>query len=405
MFDRPGISKLTTLLFAALLFASPITTFAIPDLGETEIGVIDGSAITGTIAKIAADGLVSGKGIPENLNIQEVVRIQTSREAKTISGIRLVTIGGGELAIGRPRVTDEGVQFDSGIGWTTLPLESVRAIVWNETKSVKKSIRTPSTEYDRIIAQSANGEIVVEGTLELISATHVHINIKGESKKIFLEKVNAVVMADLGLAVPKGPSATIRMKDGSQLVGVIKTLDDGLLNLAMAGTESVSLQTSMIVAVSIVSDRLMYLSDAEPVDVQEKSLFAIRRPWQRDKSVELNPLRIRHADFENVTTFNKGLGTQAFSTLVFENSRSFDRFAATVGIDAETNGRGDCQMVVLGDGIELWSKRVRASDGPQDILLEITGIQQVSLIVYPGEQFDLGDHADWGNARFLRTSE
>ena len=101
--------------------------------------------------------------------------------------------------------------------------------------------------------------------------------------------------------------------------------------------------------------------------------------------------------------FKKGLGTQAFSLLVFKNSRGFDRFNAVVGIDAETQGRGDCQMVVLGDGIELWSRRVRGSDDPQEIDVDIEGINQISLVVYPGEYFDLGDHANWGNARFVKT--
>ena len=94
---------------------------------------------------------------------------------------------------------------------------------------------------------------------------------------------------------------------------------------------------------------------------------------------------------------------QSFSQLSFANTNEFDRFKAVVGIDAETAGRGDCQMVVRGDGIELWSKRVKASDDPVQVDLDIAGIKEFALIVYPGEDFDLGDHADWGEARFLKT--
>jgi len=94
---------------------------------------------------------------------------------------------------------------------------------------------------------------------------------------------------------------------------------------------------------------------------------------------------------------------QSFSQLSFSNSNEFDRFKSFVGIDAETQGRGDCQMVVRGDGIELWSKRIKAAEEPQQVDVDISGIKEISLIVYPGEDFDLGDHADWGEARFLKT--
>ena len=76
---------------------------------------------------------------------------------------------------------------------------------------------------------------------------------------------------------------------------------------------------------------------------------------------------------------------------------------ATVGIDAETEGRGDCVMRVEGDGIALWSQRIRGDDNAVEIDVDISGIREVALIVDPGEQFDLADHADWAEARFLKT--
>ena len=94
---------------------------------------------------------------------------------------------------------------------------------------------------------------------------------------------------------------------------------------------------------------------------------------------------------------------QASSRLVFANEAGFDRFSAVAGIAAETKGRGDCQMIVRGDGIELWSKRVTGGGGPLEIDVDIEGIKEVALVVSPGAEFDLGDHANWGEARFLKT--
>ena len=268
---------------------------------------------------------------------------------------------------------------------------------------VQDTVRQPSRENDTVIVGTADGDRGVEGILESIDSEFIHINYKGESKRIGLAKVRAVVTADLGLSKPSGSIATVNLVDDSKLVGIISEVTNEKFKLLVSGRAVAELKTSDIASFSIASDRLLYLSDVDPIEVQEKSVFAIQRPWKRDRSVEDNPLRIRVGDSDETVKFTKGLGTQSSSRLVFANSNDFDRFSAVAGIDAETNGRGDCRMVVRGDGIELWSKRIRAVEGPQPINVDISGMKVIELLVYAGEEFDLGDHANWGDAKFLKT--
>ena len=132
----------------------------------------------------------------------------------------------------------------------------------------------------------------------------------------------------------------------------------------VAGDASVSLNASSIVDITITSDRLLYLSDSEPIDVEERAVFTIQRSWKRDRSIENNPLSIRIGKSPKTVEFKKGIGAQAFSfsARVCQHKKSLTASNATVGIDAETKGRGDCQMTVRGDGIELWSKRIKGSE-------------------------------------------
>jgi hypothetical protein len=60
-------------------------------------------------------------------------------------------------------------------------------------------------------------------------------------------------------------------------------------------------------------------------------------------------------------------------------------------------------MIVRGDGIELWAAEVTGSSGLQVLDVSIEGIGEVELEVVPGKDFDLADHADWCDARFLKT--
>jgi hypothetical protein len=148
---------------------------------------------------------------------------------------------------------------------------------------------------------------------------------------------------------------------------------------------------------------LVYLSDLEPVEVEERPLFAVARSWKRDRSVTNQPLSLSFADSNRRATFAKGLGVKSYSRLVFENGNEFTRFRATVGIATETQGRGDCEMTVLGDGIELWTQRIKSGDDPQPVSVDISGMALIELVVSPGEEFDLADHANWAEARFLKS--
>jgi hypothetical protein len=375
------------------------------DLGAATIELIDGSQFNGSIQSIDASGGVLGEGVPLGLKVSEILSIQTDRQPQSgaESEITIHLVGGGKLMAGRPSMAGEKTRFQSDVGVSELPLQSIRAIVWSSSPGVQAAIKEPSAENDKVIVQTDAGERTVEGVLEGIDAEQIQLNYQGESRKIGLSKIKAIVTADLGFKKPDGSMAAINLLDGSQIVGVVSELTDGILKITLAGDASVGLKTEAIENIAIASDRILFLSDAQPIDVQEKSVFAIQRPWKRNRSVEDNPLRLGSDSAGKTSVFKKGLGTQAFCRLEFANTNEFDRFNAIVGIDAETGGRGDCQVVVRGDGIELWSQRVRATDDPHKVGVDITGIKKITLIVYPGEEFDLGDHVDWCDARFLKT--
>lgn len=401
-----SVSNIRHQVFSVLLLACAwvVAPANAQDLGQTEIQLVSGDTFKATIASVDEQGQVKGEGVKPGILIQDILSIKTDRTtSETAAAVVVVPAGGGRIQASRVTIASESVQVKGSLGEHKLPLQSVRAIVWSQSDTVKKAIASPSKDNDQVIVQVPSGERVVEGILESIDNQYLNVNYKGESRPIALEKIKAVVIADLGLKKPEGAEASVKTTDGSQFKGSLKSLLNGKLSLSLAGGAEVEVDASKMVSVNVLSDKLLFLSDTEPVEIREKPLFAIQLPWQKDRSVEKNPLRLRGASSGGTVEFKKGIGVQSFSQLRFANTRDFDRFAATIGIDVETAGRGDCRMVVEGDGIELWSKRVTASDEPESIEVDITGMKQVSLIVYPGAEFDLGDHADWAEARFVKT--
>ena len=406
------MKKLPRLVAVLLLMSmvAPATTIAnnaSAEIVQARIQLLNGSSIRGTISAIDAEGKGTGKNIPSGLVIDQIVSAQTKQAVSHDSDTQLTLelVGGGSLLARNPKIAEEMVTFGSSSGLNKVKLELVRSLIWVDSPKVREIMASPSPDNDRVIVQTEKGIRVVEGLLEAVNESHVMLNYQGKSRKISLTIVNAIVGAELGLKPPLGSLATIKLTDGSTMRGRIDQLSEGAMRIELAGRNMIDLATKRIVGFTIRSDNLVYLSDIEPVDVQQRAPFVAQRPWQRDRSILGQKLKLNFTSKSKTVEFDKGIGTQSFSQLVFENEKEFIRFRAIVGIDAETQGRGDCQMTVLGDGIRLWSQRITATEDPVSVSVDISGMKLVALVVEPGEQFDLGDHADWAMARFTKSNE
>ena len=340
--------------------------------------------------------------------IDELVLIESdtpgpNSEAGKLGTPRLFFVSGGSIGLDSPVLDDGRLSFSSDNNISAVSLESVRAIVWEPADVVSQLIENPSVNNDAVVVRQGDQLRGVEGVVEGLTAEHVTLRFKGKSRKIGLGKVAAIVMADLQLDVPNDRAAvSVVLARGGSVNGRLNRWSDGQVVLAVGGDNEVVIPESSIAKMTIDNERLVYLSDLEPVSVQQRAMFTTERPWRRDQSVEGNALTILIRAAGKLT-FTKGIGTHSWSSLVFANERSLDRFTATVGIDSETKGRGDCRMIVRGDGIELWSGRVTGRSGPQAIDVSVRGIDSVELEVIPGEEFDLADHANWCDARFIKS--
>ena len=396
--------KVAGILGVVLLCAIANATASAQNLGKTDIQFVDGKSISAAIESVDDQGKVTGQGVESGTLLQDILSIRTGRSVnEDQSKLKILPAGGGQIFSSEVAIANEVVKFRGLGGKMEVSLQSIRALVWSDSAAVKKAVLSPSKDNDQVVVQVPNGERVVDGILESVDAEFVSVNYKGESRKIALSKIKAIVIADLGLKRPAGTEVAVKLDDGSQVSGAFKQMVDGKTTVAIAGGSDVEFSASKVVQINVVSDRLLFLSDTDPIDVQERPLFALQLSWQKDRTVEKNPLRLTSSNSNETIEYKKGLGVQSYSQLAFANTREFNRFAATVGIDRETAGKGDCRMVVQGDGIELWSKRVKASDRSEKIEVDISGMKQIELIVYPGEGFDLGDHADWAEARFVKT--
>ena len=95
-------------------------------------------------------------------------------------------------------------------------------------------------------------------------------------------------------------------------------------------------------------------------------------------------------------------GRKGRNRLVFDLDDEYTAFAATIGIDDQAGKEGDCVFRVESDGKTLLTKRMSAGDKPERLRVDLPNSRKLVLEVEPGENLDLGDVANWCEARLIR---
>lgn len=373
---------------------------------QPQLILLDGQAVSIQSLAMAA-GKLSGEGVPAELTLDDLRRIELpvphGAAAVEKPAVIVELRGGGRILAKDVSLADDKCQIHwPGGEPLAVPIDAVRAIRFEpsaDSPDFDAAIAAPSPDLDRVLLKADAGKIdSVTGLVESVTADEVTFGLEGKSRPVPRAKVFAIVVAqpDAGDVVPP---ALIELQGGSRVGGELVSLADGKLAVQVAGGGKAELPWAGVRRVLIRSARMAFLSDLKPSAAEQQAIATIARPWQRDKSVLGKTLTL------GTRAFEKGIGVHSRSSLTFDIDDGYDVLAATIGIDAETAGKGDCIFTVLGDGQPLYSQRVKGDEPARDISVPLSGVKQLTLLIEPGEDLDLADHADWCDVRVIKSKE
>lgn len=389
------------LLVAPLLFAAfPIA--AQPKNDGIALTLLSGETRQAKSIAISA-GTLTGEGLPQPLLLDDLRQIRiavVTPEAKPAVVLHL--LGGGKVFAKSLTVVSDECQVESALaGKLTIPLDQVRGVRLEPavvSPEFDKALAAPSADQDRLFIKIEDKVDSAAGIFKSLSGKEFQFELGGESKTLPREKLFGFVVAQ-GSADDDPAKALITLRDGSLLAGEIDSLSGGRLAARLPGGSKLEIPQEALASIALRSSRLAFLSDLKPVEEEQRSLAFMDVPWQKDRSVQSRTLTL------GPRTFEKGIGCHAECRLTFAADGKWDVLAAVIGIDAETMGKGDCIFIVLADGEAVFTRRVKGTDPPQEIQVEIPRAKRVVLVVEAGAGLDLGDHADWCDVRFIKNSK
>jgi len=127
-------------------------------------------------------------------------------------------------------------------------------------------------------------------------------------------------------------------------------------------------------------------------------------PAERDRSNGEQAAGDGRALQIGTTSYAKGIGAHAASTIDMSLAGRCSTFTADVGVDAEVGTNGSVTFTVLGDGTTLTTTAVlRGGQAAQRLSVNVTGRNVLRLQVGNGGDNINFDHADWANAQVACT--
>lgn len=370
---------------------------------------IEGESIEGTWSGVDADGKIllskandTKKFAPSELMLLRFADQPSSRPSVTLPVTIFLSDGSrmpARIIAGGPQHLE--VQT-TPVPQMKIPLSSVAAIRFatsqptSAEEAFQKALAERDSSQDILLNIREERVTPLRGVTESITAEGGSFRWRERSIPIQAETTYAIVFA-AGVHSRTAAPAVCAMIDGSAWAGRIARADASSIELELPGELKVNLPIAQMSEIQFGSDRVVFLSDLEPLKYEYTPFTTTQWPYRRNRSVSNGPLKIGEQ------IFLRGLGMHARSQLTYELQNRFKQLAATIGIDDVARPRGSAVFRVLADGKEAFnSGPVTGHDPPRAILVPITGAKKLELIVDFGDELDVGDHANWGNARLIK---
>lgn len=393
---------------AALLLAARISLAAPP---EVQVNLLDGRTVKGTLETLTPEAVV----------------VQTADGASTLKSGELHSLSlqsAGENTAKKPsawvelvdgsRLPAEKFLVKDGKASITLLDGAELAVSVKQVRSVRYSkLDEPDAEIPQV---QAAGDLLgvrkresvdfLEGVIGDVTEEAVSFTIEGEPLGVNPAKVDCLVFA----AQPAGedgpaPLCVVEEASGALLQAKSIELKDGKVQLTLLAGGNVARPLDAVRRLDFSAGKLTYLSDLKPVSVQWTPFFDLGKQSPAlakflgprfDRGREDEVMRLDGKEYK------KGISLTSRTEIVFKVPAQAKRFRALAGIDDGVANLGSVQLVITGDGRQLYSGKLTGKGPAAELDLDLSGVRRLAILVDFGDDLDVGDHLNLCEARIVK---
>ncbi|HJT32644.1 MAG TPA: NPCBM/NEW2 domain-containing protein [Pirellulales bacterium] len=415
------------MLCSAALLCTALTTCAV-SAAEPEGGLLIDIAHAGVearLAGVAADGLFTFQVGTQARRVPADELVAWGAPVEPRDSPQVILTDGSLLVVRDVLKTDEGrVLLDSdAFGEFALPRSAIAAILLHPPIDPQRRDRLagrftpsprqegepasparPSPSSDRLLLE--NGDELV-GRITAVTDSGVEFAADIGPLTVDRQRIIALAFSLPPFAVRKDDVARserrpsprlllVGLRDGSVFHASALTMDQDQMRAELFDRVKVVAPAQAVVFAQTLGGRATYLSNLEPESYRHLPYLSLAWPYRLDANVTGTRLRA------GGRIYAKGIGIHSTARLTFRLEKPYRRFEADLAIDDQTQRRGSVVFRVLAGPREIYkSGVVRGGDPPLPISVNVSGVNQLSLVVDYADRADELDHADWLNARLI----
>ncbi len=250
--------------------------------------------------------------------------------------------------------------------------------------------------------------IVLKGdSLDGVNGTFGDGDAKGENISFELEataeKLNIQMARVYGMILSQPPGVQVaqtvcKVIDAGKNVLYAKSLEMNDKKFIVETVTGVRLEypsISSVAKLDFSAGSMMYLSNAEPIKVEQTSTEGIPEVYRRDRNLDNNELKL------NNVKYPKGLALHSRTVLTYDLGGKYKLFQALVGVDDCVEGESQATLIIETDFKPVFKEVVKKGAKPKLLNLAVLNVKQLRITV-ESDFLDLGNQIDLANAKVLK---
>jgi hypothetical protein len=285
-------------------------------------------------------------------------------------------------------------------------VKQVRSVRYSKLDDPDAEISQVQAAGDLLGVRKSESVDYLEGVIGDVTEDAVKFTIDGEPLGVNPAKVDCLVFA----ARPAGedgpaPLCIVEETNGARLLAKSIELKEGKVQLTLLGSGSVARPLDAVRRLDFSAGKLTYLSDLKPVSVQWTPFFDLGKQSPAlakflgprfDRGREDEVMRLDGKEYK------KGISLTSRTELVYRVPAQAKRLRALAGIDDGVANLGSVQLVITGDGRQLYSGKLTGKDPAAELDLDLSGVRRLAILVDFGDDLDVGDHLNLCEARIVK---
>ncbi len=314
----------------------------------------------------------------------------------------------GIAAVGQARSI--GLKFAMAKDPASIPFAHISALrflpIQETDGGFGRALDRPQATRDRLYAWTRSRDRIIQFStrVEAIDGDELLVANGDKTARLPINRVYGIVFGrDHGAAPQQLPRPTVSIEfahpDQSPIIhGKLESWSPPTCRLRLREGCTLEFASAHVKRVTVQSATVAYLSQLQPTRVEQTPAFDQTRPWLRDRSP-------RGPGFVlGGKSFRRGLCLIPRTALSFDLGGGFQMFRATVGIDDRSSPQAHAVFRVVADGDVVYrSPPMTHGRKPEQLAIKVANVRQLTLETDFGNNFDLGDHCVFADARLLKN--